>query len=140
MGSDRYLGKSYLTIIVVIALVVALGVGIQVLVARDQAVARDVERLQDMRQLESSFAKLYLATGSYMSAAENGCGTVGESVARCNFSRIQWSSEMMRDPGRYTYKIVTVPTATSYGIVFTLERSHDRLAKGSHTLTPEGIR
>lgn len=84
--------------------------------AEERANTRDALRLLDMRTIEQSFRQTFLATGSFHSA------TVPN----------------VRDPGNFSYDFTT-QTETSFTVRFFLERTHDGLRAGEHTLTESGI-
>lgn len=88
------------------------------LLAEERVNTRDAFRLRDMRVIEQTFRKTFLATGSYRSA------TLPADVS---------------DPSKFSYTVVGDPTETSFAVRFFLERSHDGLQAGEHVLTENGI-
>lgn len=113
-------------------------IGILALNALTAMNIRDVKRLADMRIAQAAFESLFARSGSY-GAAATGCGMVGNPVADCEFPPYGKTLAAVRDPGRYSYRVVAVPTAVSYGISFVLERDHQSIRKGRHVLTEAGI-
>lgn len=104
----------------------------------EQAKARDAERIADMRTAQAAFAVLFNATNSYADAAE-GCPDIADKLSECSLARTLPGISGLTDPGRFAYRIVTVPNASGYRVEFTLERAYEGLRPGVHYLTPQGI-
>ncbi len=127
--------------IVVTSLVVltALYFGVR-LIGQERAKARDSQRVADMARLQVGFLLLYNRTSSFAGAAQNGCDAVRKPVRTCNLAQDLPTIASFRDPRGGDYLVTKVPDATTYQVSFTLEQGTTGLAKGSHTLSPEGIR
>lgn len=108
------------------------------LVSREQARARDAKRIADMSRLQAAFELLFADRGSYEDAAV-GCGRVGVAASSCTLLKYFQTISALRDPSGGPYLVSVVPSKSAYGVRFTLERSYDGLARGPHTLGPNGI-
>lgn len=106
---------------------------------RQQAGTRDAVRIADMARLEAAFTVLSYETGSY-SAAAAGCGQVGATVDTCALARYLPTIAALKDPGGHGYVVTELPSENRFAVRFTLERGWRGLAKGDHTLSPDGIR
>jgi hypothetical protein len=60
-------------------------------------------------------------------------------VSQCNLEKYISTISQMKDPGKYQYQVVSVPTAEAYGVSFFLEKSYENFAAGKHTLSQDGI-
>jgi len=98
-------------------------------------VSRDFQRLSDMHVIRSSFERLYQDNGSY----EVGNCDDGALIHQCLLSDYDSNNVIRRDPGEFSYTIVTSPTVNTYGVSFTLEGSYRDLDAGEHLLTENGI-
>lgn len=133
-------GTSVLDLLLAGGLIFGVVFALQVVFLQTGASARDLQRLSDIREAEIAFQQLFRSTGGYLAAAQDGgCSEAGTLLASCNFSRIS-KQLSLRDPGDGNYRVSVAPTETTFEITFALERSHDGLAAGRHTLTPDGIR
>jgi type II secretory pathway pseudopilin PulG len=135
--SGQY-GLSLIELIVILGLfglVVFLGV---VLLGNERAKTRDAGRLADMTRVQSAFQILYFEKASYAPAAE-GCSAVGNDIASCGLERYLPGIGSLKDPGRFSYTIASVPDDGGYAVEFTLERAYGTLAAGKHRLTKAGI-
>lgn len=122
-----------------IAAVLIVG-GLFWLVAISQAKARDAERLADMYEIAGIMLELKLQHNSFRPAASvNGCTEIGVPINQCDFSTVREELMTLRGPRGDYYTVTAVPNDDSYGVGFTLERSYSGLARGAHTLTPQGI-
>lgn len=133
-------GLSMISIVVtslVFLAVVSYGVRV---IGQERAKARDAQRVADMARLQVGFLLLYNRTSSFTAAAVSGCDAVKKPVRTCNLTQDLPSIASFRDPRGGDYLVTKVPDATTYQISFTLEQGTTGLAKGSHFLTPEGIR
>lgn len=133
-------GMSALRVAIGFACLAVLVVGWLLLLREERARQRDLVRLATVRQAEAAFRMLYLKTASFRSAAENGCGQPNSPLATCNFTAIGWPADAFQNPAGAPLLVATPPDDEQYAITFTLERSHDGIAAGRHTLTPDGIR
>ena len=134
-------GFAVLDLVITVSVFFLIVLGFQVLFSRSQAESRDLRRLADMREVETVFEKLFLATGGYGAASSaSGCHAAGSLVSTCDFSRVNLSLAGVRDPGSSSYRVTIVPDETTYEISFSLERSHTGITAGKHILTPQGIR
>lgn len=134
-------GASVLELVIVVALVFLIVTTFQIVLSQHNERLRDLERLVIIRQAETSFARLFLTTGGYQSAAEGGgCKETGSLLEQCNFSLLERSAAMFKDPGDKKFEITVPPNTTMYEVTFSLELSHGSLPAGQHTLTPQGIR
>jgi hypothetical protein len=134
--------KGLSMISIVVASLVALLVlffGVR-LIGQERAKARDAQRVADMARLQVGFLLLYNRTSSYAAAAENGCSTVNTPVRSCNLAQDLSTIASFRDPRGGDYLVTVVPDAKTYQVSFSLEQGTTGLAKGAHTLTPEGIK
>lgn len=133
-------GFSMISIVIVsLVVLVALYFGVR-LIGQERAKARDAQRVADMARLQVGFLLLFNRTSSYASAAVNGCDAVRKPVRTCNLAQDLPNIATFRDPRGGDYLVTKVPDASTYQISFTLEQGATGLAKGSHALTPEGIR
>ena len=98
------------------AVIVVMAVFFSFMFMNERARVRDALRLRDMRQIEQHYQQTYLATGS--------------------FRQTQFPD--VNDPGGFSY-VARQPTDTTFSVSFRLERTHDRLRAGDHTLTERGI-
>lgn len=107
--------------------------------SQERARVRDAHRITDMVRVQYAFATLYQQKAGYADAAA-GCGTVGSLVSTCTLAAYLPTIATLKDPGSFKYTVSAVPTDTDYGVMFTLERGYDTLAKGKHVLSKDGIR
>lgn len=133
-------GFSILERIILVAGLLVLVFGFQLLVARERRVLRDAERLSIVRQAEAVFGIIFVKTGSFEAIAENGCSTAGSALSSCNVSLAGVTANMWRDPGKEQMTVATVPDRSGYTIRFVLESGYGGLSAGEHTLTAQGIR
>ncbi len=133
-------GATVLELLLFVGLVFIVVFAFQMVVSSKDSAVRDLERLITIRKAEVAFARLYLATGSYASAAASGGCVKDATLASCDFQRVGISGGDWRDPGKENFRILEQPTDKTFSVAFSLERSHGGLAAGSHILTPEGIR
>lgn len=131
-------GFSTIELLILGAVTLALVSGFQILQSRSDKDRRDLERLALMREAQTLFSSVYLATGSYKTASV-GCEVQGDTLARCSFPS-EGVAERFRDPGTFAFTVETVPSDETYAIAFILERAHGKLASGKHLLTPDGIK
>lgn len=137
---EAHRGATVLDLLLAGGLIFGVVFALQVVFLQTGASARDLRRLMDIREAEGAFQQLYRSTGGYQAAAQDGgCDDTNGVLAGCNFSRIR-TRPLLQDPGDGSYRISIVPSETTFEITFALERSHDGLAAGRHTLSPEGIR
>lgn len=132
-------GVSLVTLILLVGVIGLVSAVNGVLLLGQQAQTRDAIRLADMARLEAAFALLSYKTSSYAQAAQ-GCPNAGDPVSQCTLGNYLPTITSLDDPGKGAYRITEVPTDTRFGVSFTLERGFGSLAKGTHTLTPDGIR
>ena len=133
-------GATVLDLLLAGGLIFGVVFALQVAFLQLGASSRDLRRLADIREAEIAFQQLFRSTGGFGAAAQDGgCSDAGSLLETCNFSRIN-KRQILRDPGDGHYRVSVVPTETAFEITFALERSHDGLAAGRHTLTPVGIR
>lgn len=99
---------------------------------------RDAIRIADMTRVAAAFAVMHAQQASYAAAA-TGCDQVGDQVADCAFIDVVNGLGQLKDPGRFSYTVATVPDRDGYAIAFKLERGYGILKSGSHTLTQNGI-
>lgn len=137
-NKDRQSGMSTIELLILAAVMFALVAVFQVLQSRSDKDRRDLQRLTLMREAQTMFSKIYLASGSYKPAA-SGCKAKGDLLSDCVFPG-EGAGERFRDPGKLAFTVETVPSDETYTIAFTLERAHGTLAAGRHVLTPEGIK
>lgn len=130
--------RLYITIITGVVLFVV--AGFVYAFSYQRSLKRDAARLDVIRQAEAAFQKIYYSTGSYQAAAKDGCSTVGAALSTCNFLSVSVDVSVLRDPGKSSMRMTRVPDQSGYEATFVLERRHGSLAKGPHTLTPQGIR
>lgn len=132
-------GIALLTLVLVVGVIVVSGAVSALMILQQQAQTRDAIRIADMARLEAAFALLSFETSSYAQAAQ-GCAQAGSLVSTCSLARYLPTVGNIKDPGKHTYVISTVPDDSTFGVTFTLERGIAEYAKGSHTLSPQGIR
>ncbi len=108
------------------------------LLSMERARTRDAQRLTDMTRIASGFALLYAQNASYADAAV-GCPTVNTAAAKCTLTDVLPGLTDLKDPGRFSYIVSSVPDRENFGIGFHLERRYGTLAAGAHTLTKNGI-
>ncbi|MFH1171721.1 MAG: hypothetical protein V1778_04240 [bacterium] len=137
---QEHKGATVLELCVAVGLIIAVLFALQVLSMQERAQTHDLRRLADMRMLEADFEQLFRTTGGYDAAATDGCGTLEVLVSTCNFTRIGTSAADLRDPGKAAYRVTAVPTQSTYEVTFLLERTHEGITAGKHTLSPNGIR
>lgn len=133
-------GLTLIRLLVWILIVAGVLAVIFLFVAREQARARDAVRVADMARLAAAFELLRADRASYADAATNGCSQVGAGVSTCNLSHYLPTISSFRDPKGGAYVVTEVPSKDGYAVSFTLERGYRELQKGSHLLTPSGIR
>ncbi|MFH1366929.1 MAG: hypothetical protein ABIH38_02975 [Patescibacteria group bacterium] len=109
------------------------------LLNQERARTRDAKRMADMAQVRFGFEVLFNETNSYAQAGE-GCRQVGSLVSACDLSAYLANIAQIKDPGKYQYQVTKVPGEKDFEVTFTLEKGYDRLAKGKHTLSAEGIK
>lgn len=134
-----HFGRIHLWLVLTATAFFVLALGWWLLQTRVAAQVRDMRRLSDMRIVAARMLFVFARTGSYQSAAVDGCATVGDSVADCQFAQEGKSLATLHDPGTYVYRVTVVP-ATTYAVEFRTEQRHGTFLAGLHTLTPEGIR
>lgn len=105
-----------------------------------RSLQRDAARLDVIRRAEQAFQKVYLRSGSYQAVAKDGCNNNGAALSTCNFLSVSVDASDFRDPGKFGMTMTKAPGNDGYEVAFALERRHGSLAKGPHTLTPQGIR
>ncbi len=132
-------GLSILSIIIIVVVFGATVGGAFVLINNEKAHTRDAVRLSDMTRVQAAFEFLYNQQASYALAAENGCNQAGMLVSQCSLGEYYSTINQLEDPGKYQYKVSTVPTENEYGITFTLEKDYQNLTAGEHLLTQDGI-
>ena len=123
--------------ILIVCVVIAVGF---VMFNSEKAKTRDAKRLSDITRIQAGFELLHNATASYAEAAVNGCDQVGALVSTCNLSTYIPTIAQFKDPGKYSYKISTVPSDDGYAVTFYLEKQYDTLKAGKHTLSQSGIK
>ena len=105
---------------------------------RENAIVRDMARLEDIRAIQSGFERMIIQENSYEAAAV-GCGTVGDVASACALEKYLPDVAARKDPGNFLYTVSTVPTKDSYEITFTLEHGNATLPAGKHTVSDNGI-
>lgn len=105
---------------------------------RENAIVRDMARLEDVRAIQSGFERMIIQENSYESAAE-GCGDIGDVASACALENYLTDISLRKDPGDFAYTVTKVPGKDGYEITFTLEHGNQTLPAGKHTLTPNGI-
>jgi hypothetical protein len=138
--SNKQKGLSVLRLLIIIAVICLVVGGGFILLNKEKAKARDAKRLSDMARLQAAFELLYNETASYAGASQSGCDAAGVLVSTCNLTRYIPAIGQMGDPGKFSYKVTTVPSAEGYVISFYLEASYGNLRSGKHTLSPAGIK
>jgi len=108
------------------------------LLSAERARTRDMKRIVDMTRISAGFALLYGQKATYADAAA-GCPTVGSDATTCTLTDVLDRSESIKDPGKFSYTVKTVPDRTNFGITFRLERSYGTLKAGEHVLSKTGI-
>lgn len=124
----------FLVIVVVIIVVWVMGV------KREQAIARDAQRLADMNSVQMAFEALFRETNQYDDAAAAGCHSQGMEVSTCLLSDYLPLIGEINDPGTFAYAVTGVPSGDRYEVTFELERSYGSLLAGTHRLNQDGIR
>ena len=135
--------SSGFTVIQLLLSVLVLGIivsGFFYLLNNERSKTRDAERLADMARVQAAFQMLYATNASYISAAENGCGTVGSLVNSCNLTAQMPDIGTIKDPGQYAYTVNAIPSDQGYEVVFRLENSYGSLKSGFHSITEDGLR
>ncbi len=108
------------------------------LLSSERARTRDLQRLSDMTRISSGFALLYAQKADYSDAAA-GCPTIGSPAASCTLADVLSGVAIIKDPGKFSYRVTQVPDRSNFGISFHLERSYGTLKAGQHTLSKVGI-
>ncbi len=109
-------------------------------IKHEEARARDMQRISDALIIHTAFEKMYQHDRSYAAASDHGCEEAGESIRRCKLRDYYRDINVLKDPGRTDYVVTVVPTEKNYEVTFWLEKNHAGLNKGSHTISPEGIK
>lgn len=138
-GTEQRGSTLVYVIIIVIAFSVVVG-GCFYLIGEERAKTRDAKRLSDITRIQAAFEMLYNDTASYEQAAVGGCGKKGALVSTCNVSAYLPTIAEFKDPGSSRYLITEVPSETSFGVSFQLEKAYGTMIAGKHTLTPAGIK
>ncbi len=133
-------GISILAILlIVVGVAVVIGGGF-LLLNQERAHVRDAKRVSDMTRIQAAFELMFNEQASYAGAALNGCSEAGALVSSCNLGSYVPTIKQMTDPGKYSYVVSAVPTAETYEVTFTLEKSYESFAAGRHTVSPSGIK
>ena len=109
------------------------------LLNQERVRSRDAKRIADITQIRYAFEILFNEKNSYAEASQ-GCAHKGSLVSTCNLSLYLSNIAKIKDPGKYSYKINTVPSEKDFEVVFYLEKDYDSLKGGKHLLTPQGIK
>lgn len=133
-------GMQRLFVTMVSGIIVVLIVGFWYAFSYQRSLQRDAMRLDVIRQAEAAFQKVFLLYGGYQTIAKDGCSAHGVALSTCNFSSVSIDATSFRDPAKSSIHITKVPSKDGYEVTFTLERKRGLLAKGTHTLTQQGIR
>lgn len=132
-------GFSLTELIIFTALILALIILGVVLLNSERAKTRDAKRIADITQVRYAFEILFNEKNSYLEAA-SGCAQEGDLVSSCNLSQYLSRISQIKDPGKESYKITKVPNDDDFEVTFYLEKGHNGLEKGKHTLFSEGIK
>lgn len=104
----------------------------------DQLKNRDLQRLADIRTVQSIFEVIYSKEYTYESIANTGC-VEGKLISQCLLYEYYPQIETIVDPGQYSYIVSKTPNKIGYGITFYLEEGNDEFGPGEHQLTELGI-
>lgn len=138
-NNDMQFTKRNIIIMVITFAAVAVAVALFVwFFRRENAIVRDMARLEDIRAIQSGFERMIIQENSYEVAAE-GCGEVGDVASACALENYLTDVSLRKDPGDFAYTVTKVPGKDNYEITFTLEHGNATLPAGKHTLTPNGI-
>jgi len=132
-------GVGLITILIVVIIAGAIIGGGFLLLNSERSKTRDAQRMADIVRVQASFEFLFNDTASYELAAVGGCDKVGNLVSQCNLSKYFPTINTLKDPGKFSYIVSTVPTEDDYQITFTLENSFDSYKSGTHVLSAVGI-
>ncbi|MDP2684069.1 MAG: hypothetical protein Q8P20_03345 [bacterium] len=132
-------GVSLINILIIVIVVGIIIGGGFLLLNNERSKTRDAKRMSDIVRIQAAFEFLYNNTASYEFAAVGGCESVGNLVSQCNLSKYMPTIAAIKDPGKFSYIVSTVPTEDDYQITFTLENSYDSYAAGQHVVSPAGI-
>src|SRR3990167_3929425 len=98
-----------------IIMIIIAGVLAAVLVAlfvwffrRENAIVRDMARLEDIRAIQSGFDRMTIQENSYEAAAV-GCGDVGDVASACALEDYLTDISLRKDPGDFAYSVTKVP-------------------------------
>jgi len=127
--------KELIIFTALLLVIIVLGV---LLLRSERARVRDAKRMADMNRLRYGFEILFNEENSYAPAAK-GCSQEGSLASSCDLSQYLSSIVSIKDPGKYSYRIVTVPNEEDFAISFTLEKGYGNLAAGKHILDSTGI-
>ena len=105
---------------------------------RGQKTARDMQRIADIKKIQSAFELLFQKRYTYADAA-TGCPEIGLLASECELGEFLPDIALLRDPGAFAYRVAKVPGENDYAISFTLEQGSRVLGRGEHLLTPHGI-
>ncbi|MFH0828940.1 MAG: hypothetical protein V1907_02055 [Candidatus Kerfeldbacteria bacterium] len=131
-------GLGLVSTLLVLSLLAAFLAAVALVLSQERARVRDAHRVTDMVRVQFAFETLFREKASYKDAAA-GCPTAGSLVSACSLSTYLPSIAQLKDPGKYTYRVTTVPDDSNYGVTFTLERGYDTLVKGKHIVSRDGI-
>lgn len=106
---------------------------------REGQTARDIERLADVRDIQTAFERLWLAEKSYASAAASSGCQAGQDVRSCDLPGVAHSRDSWVDPSGGFYVMAEVPTDNGFAVRFQLEAGYDDLAAGGHQVSAQGI-
>jgi len=127
--------KELIIFTALLLLIIVLGI---LLLRSERARVRDSRRIADMNRLRYGFEVLFNEENSYAQAAE-GCDQENSLVSTCNLTQYLPSISSIKDPGKYSYQVKSVPDKENYVIKFTLEKDYKGLAAGQHILDANGI-
>ena len=140
MTHNNQKGVSALSIIIIVIIFGAVIGASFLLLNEEKAKSRDAKRMADMARVQAAFELTFANTSSYVAAAQSGCDKAGMLVSQCSLQAYLPTIGQMKDPGKYQYQVVSVPTSEAYSIAFSLEKSYDNFTAGRHTLTQDGIK
>lgn len=110
--------KELIIFTALLLLIIVLGI---LLLRSERARVRDAKRVADMTRLRYGFEILFNEENSYAPAAE-GCEQENSLASKCNLSQYLPNISSIKDPGKYSYQVKSVPDKENYVISFSLEK------------------